>query len=234
MFTIMDILKEVFSDYWYEKNQYDKGQMSGVYDYEQNGRSVINKLNTNYTAFCTLVTDTNEYLKKYGIDVINFNSKNNKEQINEVDRLNKYLIELRYKIFDSNSPTFKTIMSGLDKTNKFGDKREVDAVVGLKEIFKTDKVKKVGELGDVDDMIGGIDAVVTLNEQTKTMQIKPFNRVSKQNGKVVVYGTGNVKPYKTDFLVFHNNKLGTVVFENSNTKIVNGRYVFKESDEYIN
>ena len=234
MFTIMDILKEVFSDYWYEKNQYDKGQMSGVYDYEQNGRSVINKLNTNYTAFCTLVTDTNEYLKKYGIDVINFNSKNNKEQINEVDRLNKYLIELRYKIFDSNSPTFKTIMSGLDKTNKFGDKREVDAVAGLKEIFKTDKVKKVGELGDVDDMIGGIDAVVTLNEQTKTMQIKPFNRVSKQNGKVVVYGTGNVKPYKTDFLVFHNNKLGTVVFENSNTKIVNGRYVFKESDEYIN
>ena len=64
------------------------------------------------------------------------------------------------------------------------------------------------------------------------MQIKPFNRITKQNGKVTVYGTGNVKPYKTDFLVFHSNKLGTVVFENKNTKIINGRYVFTESSEY--
>ena len=230
----MDILKEVFNDYWYEKNKYGKGQMSGVYDYEQKGRSVINKLNTNYTAFCTLVSDTNDYLKKYGIDVINFNGKSNSDQIKEVERLNKYLVELRYSLFDSQSPTFKTIMAGLDKTNKFGDKREVDAVVNLKEIFKTQNVKKVGELGDVDDMIGGIDATVTIDEITKTLQIKPFNRITEDKGKVTVYGTGNVKPYKTDFLVFHSNKLGTVVFENNNTKIVNGRYVFNESSMYNN
>ena len=125
-------------------------------------------------------------------------------------------------------------MSGLDKTNKFGDKREVDAVVSLREIFKTEKVKKVGELGDVDDMIKGIDAIVQLPEGSKTIQIKPFNGVNKRNGKVVVYGTGNVKPYKTDYLVFHSDKLGTVVFENNSTKIINGRYVFNESSEYIN
>jgi len=230
----MDILKEIFADHWYEKNQYQKGQMSGVYDYEQEGRSVINKLNTNYTAFCTLVNDVNQYLRKYGIDAINFNNKNNSAQLNEVDRLNKYLIELRYRIFDSESSTFKTLMSGLDKTNKFGDKREVDAVVGLKDIFKTDKVTKVGELGGVDDMIGGVDAIVELSGGSKTMQIKPYNDVKNINGKVTVYGTGNVKPYTTDFLVFHNNKLGTIVFDNSNTKIVDGRYVFDESAEYTN
>ena len=125
-------------------------------------------------------------------------------------------------------------MSGLDKTNRFGDKREVDAVVKLKELFKTDKVKKVGELGGVDDMIKGIDATVDLGEGIKTIQIKPFNRVSNKNGKVIVYGTANVKPYKTDYLVFHNNKLGTKIFDNSSTKIINGRYVFNESSEYIN
>ena len=125
-------------------------------------------------------------------------------------------------------------MSGLDKTNKFGDQREIDAVVSLKKIFNTSDVKKVGELGDVDDMIKGIDAVVTLPEGTKTIQIKPFNRINKQDGKVIVYGTGNVKPYKTDYLVFHSDKLGTEVFENKNTKIVNGRYVFNESSQYIN
>ena len=234
MYTIMSVLKEVFSEYWYEKNKYSKGQMSGIYDYEQKGRSVINKLNTNYTAFCTLVTDTNKYLRKYGIDAINFNDKNRNQQLSEVDRLNKYLVELRYSIFDSESPTFKTIMTGLDKTNKFGDKREVDAVVSLKKIFNTNDVKKVGELGDVDDMIKGIDALVMLPEGTKTIQIKPFNRINKKDGKVIVYGTGNVKPYKTDYLVFHSDKLGTEVFENKNTKIVNGRYVFNESSQYIN
>jgi len=232
MFTIMDILKEVFSEYWYEKNQYEKGQMSGVYDYEQEGRSVINKLNTNYTAFCTLVNDINQYLRKYGIDAINFNNKNHHQQVQEVDRLNKYLIELRYRIFDSESSTFKTLMAGLDKTNKFGDKREVDAVENLKTIFNTDKVTKVGELGGVDDMIGGVDAVVELPDGVKTMQIKPFNNTKNENGKVTVYGTANVKPYKTDYLVFHNNNLGTLVFSNHNTLIIDGRYVFDEDSQY--
>lgn len=125
-------------------------------------------------------------------------------------------------------------MSGLDKTNKFGDKREIDAVISLKKIFNTSNVKKVGELGDVDDMIKGIDAVVTVEGITKTIQIKPFNRINKKDGKVIVYGTGNVKPYKTDYLVFHSDKLGTEVFENKNTKIVNGRYIFNESSQYIN
>ena len=124
-------------------------------------------------------------------------------------------------------------MAGLDKTNKFGDEREVDAVIGLKDIFKTDKVTKVGELGGVDDMIGGVDAIVELPEGTKTMQIKPFNNTKNTNGKITVFGTGNVKPYKTDYLVFHNNKLGTLVFENSNTKIIDGRYVFDETSQYI-
>jgi len=123
-------------------------------------------------------------------------------------------------------------MAGLDKTNKFGDKREVDAVKDLKDIFKTDKVTKVGELGGVDDMIGGVDATVELDGGLKTMQIKPFNDTKRENGKVTVFGTGNVKPYKTDFLVFQNNKLGTLVFDNSNTQIIDGRYVFDESAEY--
>lgn len=83
-------------------------------------------------------------------------------------------------------------------------------------------------------MIKGIDAVVTVEGITKTIQIKPFNRINKKDGKVIVYGTGNVKPYKTDYLVFHSDKLGTEVFENKNTKIVNGRYIFNESSQYIN
>jgi len=232
MFAIMDILKEVFSDYWFEKNEYAQGQMSGVYDYEQPGRSVINKLNTNYTAFCTLVNDINLYLKKVGINPINFIGLDENQQLSETDRLIRYMTELRYRIFNPESSTFQTIMSGLDRSNKFGDKREINAVINLKDIFGTKEVYKVGELGGVDDMLGGVDAYVVTPEGKKTMQIKPFNDIKETDGKLTVYGSGNVKPYKTDYLVFHNDKDGTVVFKN-NAEIIDGRYVFN-SDDRIN
>ena len=49
--AIMQILKETFSDRYYAKDEYAKGQMSGIYNLEGSGRSVINYLNTNYSAF---------------------------------------------------------------------------------------------------------------------------------------------------------------------------------------
>jgi Fe-Mn family superoxide dismutase len=229
MYTIMDILKEVFSEYWYEKEQYGEGQMSGIYDYEQEGRSVINKLNTNYTSFCILVNDINTYLKKYGVDPINFNDISPDSQISEVERFNKYLIELRYRIFNPQSSTFQNLMNTLDKTNKFGDETEISAVVSLKEMFNTKKVFKVGELGNKRDMLDGVDAYVELSEGVKTIQIKPYGYVSKKNEKIIIQQSGNVKHYKTDYIVFHNPKVGTLVFDNQNTQIIDGKYMFNES-----
>ena len=66
-------------------------------------------------------------------------------------------------------------MSGLDTTNKFGDKREVNAVDRMKKIFGTDDVTKVGELGDVNDMLGGVDAIIKMDGVEKTAQIKPYS-----------------------------------------------------------
>ena len=122
-------------------------------------------------------------------------------------------------------------MSGLDRSNKFGDKREINAVINLKSIFNTKKVYKVGELGGVDDMLGGIDAYVETPEGNKTMQIKPFSKTEENDGKITVFGSGNVKPYKTDYLVFHNDKDGTIVFIN-NAEIIDGRYVFNSEDKF--
>ena len=44
--AIMQILKEVFSDRYYNKDEYTKGSMSGIYNLEDSGRSVINYLKT--------------------------------------------------------------------------------------------------------------------------------------------------------------------------------------------
>jgi Fe-Mn family superoxide dismutase len=230
MYTIMDILKEVYSEFWYDKGEYAEGQMSGIYDFEQPGRSVINKLNTNYSAFCIIVNDINKVLKHYGQDPLNFVGKDNKGQMYELSKMLKFLIEFRYRIFNQDSGTFKAIMASLDKSNKFGDERELKAVINMKDIFGTKKVFKVGELGGKDDMLGGVDATVEQDGQTKTIQIKPFNGFEENEGVVTVFGTGNVKPYSTNYLVFHNDKKGTLVFSNDKTEIQNGRFTFpKES-----
>ena len=233
MYTIMDILKEVYSEFWYDKGEYAEGQMSGIYDFEQPGRSVINKLNTNYSAFCIIVNDINKVLKHYGQDPLNFVGKDNKGQMYELSKMLKFLIEFRYRIFNQDSGTFKAIMASLDKSNKFGDERELKAVINMKDIFGTKKVFKVGELGGKDDMLGGVDATVEQDGQTKTIQIKPFNGFEENEGVVTVFGTGNVKPYSTDYLVFHNDKKGTLVFSNDKTEIQNGRFTFPK-DSWIN
>jgi hypothetical protein len=79
-------------------------------------------------------------------------------------------------------------------------------------------------------MIGGIDAIIQTNDGEKTAQIKPFSRTDEKNGIITVYDTGNVKKYKVDYLVFHRDNKGTIVFDNKNTKIVNGNYTFTVSD----
>ena len=38
MNTINTIMKEKFSEYWFEKDQYEPGSMSGIYNYGKPGR----------------------------------------------------------------------------------------------------------------------------------------------------------------------------------------------------
>ena len=51
------MLKEVFPDNYYGNNEYAEGEVAGVYDLETQGRSVLNKLNTNYSCFCVLLNN---------------------------------------------------------------------------------------------------------------------------------------------------------------------------------
>ena len=79
-------------------------------------------------------------------------------------------------------------------------------------------------------MLKGDDAFMQTPEGTKTMQIKPFGSYQENDGKITVYKTAQVKPYKTDYLVFHNNR-ETMVFQNNRTEIVDGNYVFYTEDQ---
>ena len=52
--------KDVFTENYISKPEND--QLSGIYNLEKEGRSVINKLNTNYTSFCILLKDINRVI----------------------------------------------------------------------------------------------------------------------------------------------------------------------------
>jgi superoxide dismutase, Fe-Mn family len=235
MNTINEIMKEVFAEYWKEKDQYSPGTMSGIYDFGSPGRSVLNKLNTNYSAFCILVNDLNVFLKSKNIQPIMFSQDDKKQQLNEVDRFNKYLLMLKNRIFNlSSSRTFQEIVKKLQETDKRGDKREDDTIIELRKIFVNADVKKVGGLGNKEDMIDGVDAEIITNGVRKTAQIKPFSSVRDfSETEFVVLGASAPKKYKTDFIVF-NNPSKTIVFKNDNTKIIDGNYVFPKNDIIVN
>jgi Fe-Mn family superoxide dismutase len=231
---IQNALKEVFSDRYYEKDEYKQGEMAGVYDLENEGRSVINYLNTNYTGFCILVKDINKLLKSQNKSPLEFIGHSPKRQLQEVRRLVYIMNQFKFRIFSTNSKTFQNLISTLGRTNMFGEKTEEFAVKKLKEKFGDDNVIKVGRLGSTEDAIGGIDAQITIDGETKTAQIKPFSNYEEKNDKFIVYGTANVKPYKTDWIVFYNNKLGVLIFDNHKTKISGGNFTFDKGDLIYN
>jgi Fe-Mn family superoxide dismutase len=232
--AIDEIFKEIFKDFWREKQG---DQLSGIYDFEyegvvEPGRSVLNKINTNATTFCLLMNDMNKVLKYYGHQPISFKGKSESQQIKEVYRFIGYIRNFKTRLFGHASKTLTNMYKTVNRRHKQGDRTEQNSVKLLNKIFGDGNVKQVGEMGSVVDAIGGVDAVIRTPEGDKTAQIKPFKYYTEDDGKIIMFDTGVIKPYKTDWLVFHNSKKGVMVFDNSNTEIIGGRYVFNKEDLY--
>jgi len=224
--AIMQILKETFADRFYNKDEYAKGQMSGVYDLEGEGRSVINYLNTNYSAFCVLKKDLNKYLTKIGEEPIIFSDKTQREQVNEMARMLKTLNKVKFRVFSLESETFKTIMSVMGVTSDKGNKTEDAVVEKLKKQFGDENVTRIGELGNKEDMMTGVDVKIMVDGVEKTAQVKPFSYITRSDDMYKVDGTANVKKYQTNWMIFMKRLDDMVIFDNSNTKIIDGVYYF--------
>ena len=227
-FAINRILRDVFPDNYYNRGEYAEGEMSGIYDLEQEGRSVINKLNTNYSCFCVLLRDVNKVLSSQRQQPISFQNLNAYEQINQVKRFVTIIDQYKTRIFNPESSTFQSLMMVLGQTHAWGQNREDTTVEILKYQFGEDNVNAVGKLGSSEDMIGGVDCEIIVDGVTKTAQIKPFGSISEEHHFIIVLGSGNVKKYKTDWLIFSKNNKEILIFENNNTTIINGNFVFPE------
>ena len=121
-------------------------------------------------------------------------------------------------------------MATLGVTHGMGGETEDYAVKVLKKEFGNDNVEQIGELGNKEDMLGGIDCKVTVDGIENSSQIKPFSRIKKDKGTIIVLETGQVKKYHTSWMIFARKNKEVLVFSNKNTKIVGGSYVFPEED----
>ena len=228
--SINKIMRDVFPENYYNANEYSQGEMAGVYDLEGQGRSVVNKLNTNYSCFCVLLNDINTVLERSNQPKIEIVGKTPAEQLSEVKKLVKILDQYKARIFNRESSTFQNIMKILTQTDSWGQKREDVTVEILKKKFGNDNVMGIGKLGSREDMIGGIDCEIIVNGKKHTSQIKPFSSIKKIENEIHVFGSANVKKYSTDWLIFTKNNKDVVIFRNKNTKIIDGQYVFPEKD----
>ena len=221
---INKILKEVFSENYIDTPP--NNQLPGVYDIEGPGRSVINKLNTNYTAFCILLKDLNSVITKIpNKKPISFVDKNPSEQKKEVDRFVRALDHFKYRIFDKESSTFINLLRTLAEKNKAGDERERITASILKSFFgKSAKVELVGELGNRRDAIQGVDLEIFKDGKLYTAQVKPYREMIQVEDGIELLGTASVKLYKTDWMVFQRGR-NVLVFDKK-PKIVKGNFVF--------
>jgi Fe-Mn family superoxide dismutase len=225
--AIMQILKEVFPERYYGRDEYQPGTMSGIYNLEGDGRSIINYLNTNYSAFCVLKKDLNKYLEKINKPLIDFTDKNPKEQVAEMVRMLKVLNHVKFRVFNPESETLKTMMSVMGASSKKGNQTEDAVVEKLKKQFGDDNVSRIGELGSKEDMLNGVDVKITIDGKEHTAQVKPFSHITKTDSDMYkVDGTANVKRYQTDWMIFMKNLGDMVIFDNKNSKIFNGVYFF--------
>jgi len=226
--SIMAFLEDVFKDKHYARNEYGPNTASGVYDLEKPGRSIINYLNTNYSAFCPLLRDLNLVLSRANMDPINFQGKTKEEQVNEMARMLGFINQLKFRIFDPNSKTFQTLFRVLSQTSGKGNKTEDVVEKKFKEKFGAENIQRIGELGSKEDMMG-VDIKVMIDGKLHTAQVKPFDSINKEDDLVRIGGSANVKKYNTDWMVFVRRGKDIVVFDNTNSEIKDGSYYFPEN-----
>ena len=75
-------------------------------------------------------------------------------------------------------------------------------------------------------MAQGTTYTVAIPSPEKTAQVKPFSYITRNDDMYKVDGTANVKKYQTNWMIFMKRLDDMVIFDNSNTKIIDGVYYF--------
>jgi Fe-Mn family superoxide dismutase len=223
---ITKVLKKIFGEFWVES---EKGEMSGFYGIEsEQGRSILNNLNTNFNTFCLLTKAINKEILTEKPDGRTFDFSQEKNRtLEEMNRFIKVLDIFRKRIFNKNNEDFINIINVLSKLWKRGQKSEDNALKKMEDYFGKDvEIEKLGAHGSKNDALKGIDLKIKLSGDSFTAQVKPYSVFSVIKDKIELLDTGNVKPYDVDWLIFIQPKSNkTLIFKNKPLSS-EGQYVF--------
>ena len=205
-----NILKEVYEPYGHWK----KYKFYGVMDlpWENRSWSILNKINTNYTAISILVNEVNRALYEGNSKVPMFDFISNTigtEGFNtEFTRFLNFLGKNKNKIFlklseSDGSSTINKIIEAISFTSKIGDKYENMVAEKLHTVFGNPTDIYVPETyGEKEDMTKGIDISFNQNNIKKTIQVKKVKFIKKDGDtKYLISGTSFSKHYDVDYLV---------------------------------
>jgi Fe-Mn family superoxide dismutase len=218
--NIRSILKDVYPENYVKG---DSWYNTGIYNLEKQGRSVINKFDTNYSVMGILLDSVNEFIRKKGKETEIDLSGNNEKEVNEqLDKLLGYLWKYKVRIFSKDSKLFHKLLDMVTTTHDIGDVNEMHAVILLKKLFKN--VTKIGELGAEKDM-GGVDVEIEHEGKIFTAQVKPINTIREVDDNYEITINSGVKEYKTNWMIFIENRRKIYVFPTSKVKIEGDKYV---------
>jgi Fe-Mn family superoxide dismutase len=116
--SIDTILESVFVDKWYGRDEYESNTLPGVYDFESNGRSLVNKMSSDYNSFALLLKHANRLLEKENKERIEIIGVPYNKQINETVKFVSILEENKSELFNIKSPTFRKLLTDLVSHNK--------------------------------------------------------------------------------------------------------------------
>jgi len=116
--SIDTILESVFVDKWYGRDEYESNTLPGIYDFESNGRSLVNKMSSDHNSFSVLLKHANRLLEKENKEKIEIIGVPYNKQINETVKFVSLLEENKSQLFNIKSPTFRKLLTGLISHNK--------------------------------------------------------------------------------------------------------------------
>jgi hypothetical protein len=195
-----------------------------VHDHTDPKWSLLNYVNTHYTAFVIIIDFMNELIDKNKIqneDYFTF-----KDDIyDELERLKPYISKYGKYIFlaEYNLGVFWDIMGAIATTTYIGNRGENKTLETLAELGDiTDIIKS--RPGERIDTHGGVDLRFKLNGIRKTLQCKTFTNVKFENGQFIFKSISNPSDYDVDFFSFVSSDT-IYVFD---TKKNGLRYKFNE------
>jgi len=226
--AITNSLRKVFGDAWAEQTN---DTMSGFYNLESEGRSVLNNLNTNHNTFCLMVKAVNNLIQGRGKPEKIFNFYDEKKRTpQEIIRFGKALDYFANKLYSKENSEFINILKVLLKTWKRGEDSENSVLKKIDLYFEGDAtIEKTSGAGKKLDAIKGVDLTITINDRVHTCQVKPYNYFKTAKDTYIIFTDADVKEYNVNWMIFFQTKSNHVLIFKNDCKILNGRYIFPKN-----